>query len=95
MQGYAYEVINAASDGTVVFGLRVFNGDWAIWDNATFTAWSNLDDWFLIPSSDIRRMVQQDDTFLTQVTRDGVRYDLSQNVFVDPSNVVIQTYQAN
>ena len=88
-QGYAYEVSGAATGGTDVFGETVYNGDWVIWDNATFTAWSNASDWFVLPSSDVRRIIQNNDAFLTQVTRTGDRYDLSRNVFVNAVNVLI------
>ncbi len=51
-------------------------------------------DWLVLTSKSGRVLTTDEVLFFNQVTRDGIRFDLSSNVFVDPANVVIQSYSA-
>lgn len=68
-QGNAYKVVNAPSDGSGRFGEVMQNGDWVVWEGATFTAWSNTPlQWFVIPAHDVRRISALEQDFLTDVS---------------------------
>ena len=65
--GYAFRVINAPTDGSGRFGEVLYTDDWVVWNNASFTQWSDTDNWFVIAASDVRRLTLAGQTFLEHV----------------------------
>lgn len=67
LQGYAYKVINAPADGSGRFGEVLYTDDWVVWSAASFTQWSDTDNWFVIAAGDVRRLTLQGQQFLEDV----------------------------
>lgn len=67
LQGYAYKVVNAPTDGSGRFGEVLYTDDWVVWSAATFTQWSDTDNWFVIAAGDVRRLTLQGQQFLEDV----------------------------
>ncbi len=55
---------------------------------------ANSDDWLVLSSKIGRSLTTDEVLFFNQVVRDGIRFDLSSNVFVNPANVIIQSHEA-
>lgn len=82
LQGYAYKVINAPTDGSGRFGEVLYTDDWVVWSAATFTQWSDTDNWFVIAAGDVRRLTLQGQQFLEDV---GTRTRTVRGVALDGS----------
>lgn len=67
LQGYAYKVINAPTDGSGRFGEVLYTDDWVVWEAATFTQWSDTANWFVIAAGDVRRLTLAGQQFLEDV----------------------------
>ena len=67
LQGYAFRVANAPTDGSGRFGEVMYDGDWVVWSTATFTQWSDTANWFVIAAGDVRRLTLQGQQFLEHV----------------------------
>lgn len=67
LQGYAFKVVNAPTDGSGRFGEVLYTDDWVVWSAATFTQWSDTDNWFVIAAGDVRRLTLQGQQFLEDV----------------------------
>ena len=67
LQGYAFRVANAPTDGSGRFGEVMYDGDWVVWSAATFTQWSDTANWFVIAAGDVRRLTLQGQQFLEHV----------------------------
>ena len=66
VKGNAYKVVNAPIDGSGRFGEVMQDGDWVVWEGATFTSWSAVPvQWFVLPAHDVRRITALEDDFLT------------------------------
>lgn len=66
--GNAYRVVNAPSDGSGRFGEVMSNGDYVVWDGATFTDWATMPvQWFVIPAHEVRRITALEQDFLTDI----------------------------
>ena len=66
-QGWAFRVINAPTDGSGRFGEVLYTDDWVVWSAASFTAWSDTGNWFVIPGGDVRRLTLAGQQFLEHV----------------------------
>lgn len=84
-QGYAFRVVNSSpNDGTLRQGLLdagvsdrlIYDGDYVIWTAATFTSWTNGDDWFVLNRDSLQRMSREESNFLAQTTEVDNRVDL-------------------
>ena len=69
LQGYAFRVVNAPSDGSGRFGQVMYNGDWVVWTAATFTQWSDTGNWIVIAAGDVRRISAVQASFLNTVSQ--------------------------
>ncbi len=67
LQGYAYKVINAPTDGSGRFGEVMYTDDWVVWSDPSFTAWGDTDNWFVIAAGDVRRLTLAGQQFLEDV----------------------------
>ena len=67
VQGNAYRIVNAPTDGSGRFSKVMFNGDYAVWSASSFTAWSDTGNWFVLPATDVRRITALEQDFLTDV----------------------------
>ncbi len=67
LQGYAYKVVNAPTDGSGRFGEVLYTDDWVVWSAASFTQWSDTANWFVIAAGDVRRLTLQGQIFLEDV----------------------------
>ena len=67
LQGYAFKVVNAPTDGSGRFGEVLYTDDWVVWSAATFTQWADTDNWFVIAAGDVRRLTLQGQQFLEDV----------------------------
>ena len=69
-RGWAFEVINAPTDGSGRFNEVLYTGDWVVYDSETFTGssdWANTNNWFVIAASDVRRLTLAGQVFLQHV----------------------------
>ena len=67
--GNAYKVVNAPADGSGRFGEVMQDGDWVVWEGATFTSWAATPiQWFVLPAHDVRRITALEQDFLTDVS---------------------------
>lgn len=82
LQGYAYKVINAPTDGSGRFGEVMYTDDWVVWSAASFTQWSDTDNWFVIAAGDVRRLTLAGQEFLEDV---GTRTITVRGVALDGS----------
>ena len=67
LQGYAYKVVNAPTDGSGRFGEVLYTDDWVVWSAETFDAWTSTNNWFVIAAGDVRRLTLQGQVFLEDV----------------------------
>jgi len=76
-KGYAFRVVNSApNDGSLrqglvdagVTGKIIYDGDLVVWVADAFTAWTNGDDWIVIPADDVRRITAVGSNFLSNIT---------------------------
>lgn len=67
LQGYAFRVANAPTDGSGRFSEVMYDGDWVVWSAATFTQWSDTANWFVIAAGDVRRLTLAGQQFLEHV----------------------------
>lgn len=68
VKGNAYRVANAPSDGSGRFGEVMENGDWVVWEGASFTSWAAEPHlWFVLPAHDVRRVSALGTEFLNDV----------------------------
>lgn len=85
-KGYAYQVVNAPTDGTGRFNVSMENGDWVVWKADTFSSWSQTPvEWFVLPGHDVKRITVEQSKFLSQIQEStvnakGVNYDTIYNV---------------
>lgn len=82
LQGYAYKVVSAPTDGSGRFGEVMYTDDWVVWSAASFTQWSDTDNWFVIAAGDVRRLTLQGQQFLEDV---GTRTQNVRGVALDGS----------
>ena len=86
--GYAYIV----TTGGTRFGADIEERDVIVALTGTPSLAVNSVDWLVISSKVGRSLTTDEVLFFNQLTRDGIRFDLSQNVFINDKNVVIQSY---
>lgn len=68
VQGNAYKVVNAPTDGSGRFGEVMQNDDWVVWEAEAFNSWSATPlNWFVIPGHDVRRITALEQDFLTDL----------------------------
>lgn len=75
LQGYAYFVTNAPSDGSGRFGVRMQTGDLVVWSAASFTAWTDTNNWFVLSEADGKHISAAESNFLLQVTESDIQVD--------------------
>ncbi len=85
LQGYAYPVIGSSpNDGTLRQGLLdsgvsdriIYDGDYVVWTAATFTSWTNGDDWFVLPRNQLQTLSREESNFLAQTSEFDNRVDV-------------------
>lgn len=79
--------------GGTRFGYNISDGDVILAKVNNPSLASNSDDWLHFADSS-QALTSDQMAFFGNVDRTGTRFDLSRNVFVDASNVEIQSYQA-
>ena len=68
LKGSAYKVVNAPSDGSGRFGEVMYDGDWVVWEAASFTSWNAEPHlWFVLSAHDVRRISALETNFLTNI----------------------------
>ena len=53
----------------------IYDGDYVVWTGATFTSWSNGDDWFVLTRNQLQELTRQQSNFLAQTTEIDNRVD--------------------
>lgn len=85
LKGYAFPVVGSnPNDGTLRQGLLdsgvsdrvIHDGDYVVWTADSFTAWTNGDDWFVLPINQLELLTRQQGNFLAQVTEIDARVDV-------------------
>lgn len=67
-KGFAYKVVNAATDGSGRFGEVMYTDDWVVWEGDTFTSWvAEPHQWFVLSAHDVRRISALENDFLNNV----------------------------
>ncbi|CAL9957757.1 hypothetical protein VPH219E481_0029 [Vibrio phage 219E48-1] len=85
LKGYAFPVIGSnPNDGTLRQGLldsgvsdrTIYDGDFVVWTADAFSAWTNSDDWFVLPRNQLELLSRQEANFLAQVSEVDNRVDI-------------------
>nr|MCH9664652.1 hypothetical protein [Gammaproteobacteria bacterium] len=85
LQGYAFPVLGSnPNDGTLrqslldagVSDRMIYDGDYVVWTAATFTAWTDGDNWFVINRNSLQRLTREESNFLSQVSEIDNRVNL-------------------
>ena len=91
--GWAFLVVNAPRpNGLTRFGRVLFNDDLVIWNNATFTQWSDTANWFVLAAGDFYRLTLAGQTFLQDVGTKTVLVR-GNNYADDVGEIRIQLYE--
>lgn len=65
LKGYAYQVVNAPTDGSGRYGEVMHDGDYVVWHGETFTSWTTEPhQWGVFSLHDVRRISQLETDFL-------------------------------
>lgn len=75
LKGYAYRVVNAPSDGSGRFGVRMLNDDLVIFIGDTFTDWTTTADWFVLAEADGKHISATESNFLLTVVETDTETD--------------------